>query len=236
MTFTILLFTKVFKTIAMKKFSMLALLLFLSLHVFAQHKKVKIITPYGKMILALSDETPAYRDNFIKLIKKHFYNGLLFHRVIKDFMIQGGDPDSKNARPGALLGNGDVGYTIPADFKPDLFHRKGALAAAREGDQVNPTRASSGCQFYIVQGKKYSSEQLDQIEAATGHHFTEAQRKVYETTGGTPWLDGSYTVFGQLIKGMDVLDKIASVPTDKNDRPLKNIPMRIRIIHKFLFF
>lgn len=203
---------------------------------FAQKRQVKIMTPYGKMILALSDETPAYRDNFIKLVKKHFYDELLFHRVIKNFMIQGGDPDSRNAKPGELLGNGDVGYTIPADFKTNLFHQKGALAAAREGDNVNPTKASSGCQFYIVQGKKYTSTQLDQIEARTGHHFTTEQRKVYETIGGTPFLDGNYTVFGQLIKGMDVLDKIAAVPTDANDRPEKDIPMKIRIVHKFLFF
>lgn len=220
----------------MKKIFIITLLMLIGFGVFAQHKKVKIITPYGKMVLELSDETPAYRDNFIKLVKKHFYDGLLFHRVIKDFMIQGGDPDSRNAKPGELLGNGDVGYTIPADFKTNLFHQKGALAAAREGDDVNPTKASSGCQFYIVQGKKYTSEQLDQIEARTGHHFTAEQRKVYETIGGTPFLDGNYTVFGQLIKGMDVLDKIAAVPTDANDRPKKDIPMKIRIVHKFLFF
>lgn len=203
---------------------------------FAQHKKVKITTPYGKMILALSDETPQYRDNFIKLVKNHFYDDLLFHRVIKAFMIQGGDPDSKNAKPGDLLGNGDVGYTIPADFHQDLFHRKGALASAREGDQVNPQKAGSGCQFYIVQGKKYTDEQLDQIEARTGYHFTAEQRQVYKTIGGTPFLDGNYTVFGQLIKGMDVLDKIASVPTDQNDRPKKDVRMKIRMYHKFLFF
>lgn len=220
----------------MKKFLILGLLLMFGYQSFAQHKKIKIITPYGKMILELSDETPAYRDNFIKLVKKHFYDGVLFHRVIKDFMIQGGDPDSKNAKPGELLGNGDVGYTLPADFKTNLFHQKGALAAAREGDDVNPTKASSGCQFYIVQGKKYTNKQLDEIEARTGHRFTKEQKEVYETIGGTPFLDGSYTVFGQLIKGMDVLDKIASVPTDANDRPKKNIPMKIRIVHKFLFF
>lgn len=220
----------------MKRLFITTLLVLTGFGVFAQHKKIKIITPYGKMILELSDETPAYRDNFIKLVKKHFYDGVLFHRVIKNFMIQGGDPDSKNAKAGQLLGNGDVGYTIPADFKTNLFHQKGALAAAREGDDVNPTKASSGCQFYIVQGKKYTSDQLDQIEARTGYHFTDEQRNVYETIGGTPFLDGNYTVFGQLIKGMDVLDKIASVPTDQNDRPKKDIPMKIRIVHKFLFF
>ncbi|TAN16378.1 MAG: peptidylprolyl isomerase [Chitinophagaceae bacterium] len=220
----------------MKKIFIIILIIATGYQAFAQHRKIKIITPYGKMILELSDETPAYRDNFIKLVKKHFYDGLLFHRVIKSFMIQGGDPNSRNAKPGELLGNGDVGYTIPAAFKADLFHQKGALAAAREGDDVNPAKASSGCQFYIVQGKKYTSEQLDQIEAGTGHHFTAEQKKIYETIGGTPFLDGSYTVFGQLIKGMDVLDKIASVPTDENDRPKRDVPMKIRMVHKFLFF
>lgn len=219
-----------------KKIFIATLIIATGYQAFSQHRKIKIITPYGKMILALSDETPAYRDNFIKLVKKHFYDGLLFHRVIKSFMIQGGDPDSRNAKPGELLGNGDVGYTIPATFKTDLFHQKGALAAAREGDDVNPAKASSGCQFYIVQGKKYTSGQLDQIETRTGHHFTAEQKKIYETIGGTPFLDGSYTVFGQLIKGMNVLDKIASAPTDENDRPKKDIPMKIRIVHKFLFF
>lgn len=219
-----------------KTFLLVAILAFVGFHAEAQHKKVKIITPYGKMIVALSDETPAYRDNFIKLVKKHFYDGLLFHRVIKDFMIQGGDPNSKNAKPGEMLGNGDVGYTIPASFKPDLFHRKGALAAARQGDNVNPQKASSGCQFYIVQGKKYTDQELDRIEAHTGHHFTNEERNIYKTIGGTPFLDGNYTVFGQLIKGMDVLDKIADVSTDNNDRPEKDVKMKIRLYRKFLLF
>jgi len=219
-----------------KQVLVFALLIFSGLQATAQHKKVKITTPYGKMIVALSDETPRYRDNFIKLVKKHFYDGLLFHRVIRDFMIQGGDPQSKGAKAGEMLGNGDVGYTIPAAFTNDLFHRKGALAAAREGDAVNPQKVSSGCQFYIVQGKKYTDAQLDQIERRTGHHFSEAQREIYKTVGGTPFLDGNYTVFGQLIKGMAVLDKIASVSTDPQDRPIKDVPMKIRLYHKFLFF
>jgi peptidyl-prolyl cis-trans isomerase B (cyclophilin B) len=219
-----------------KKLFIAGLLLVFCLQVSAQRKRVKITTPYGKMIIALSDETPRYRDNFIKLVKKHFYNGLLFHRVIKDFMIQGGDPQSKNAKPGEMLGNGNVGYTLPADFHPDLFHRKGALAAARDGDAVNPQKASSGCQFYIVQGKKYTDAQLDRIQERTGYHFSAAQRNLYKTVGGTPFLDGRYTVFGQLVKGMDVLDKIASVKTDANDRPQQNIKMKIRVVHKFLLF
>lgn len=219
-----------------KQLFVLSFVLALSFQLSAQHRKVKIKTPYGKMVFRLSDETPQHRDNFIKLVKKHFYDGLLFHRVIKDFMIQGGDPKSKDAKPGERLGNGNVGYTIPAEFRDDLFHKKGALAAAREPDFVNPQKASSGCQFYIVQGKKYTDEQLDMIEKRTGHHFTEKQRYMYKTIGGAPFLDGNYTVFGQLVKGMDVLDKVASQPTDNNDRPKKDVPMKIRIVHKFLFF
>lgn len=202
----------------------------------AQHRKIIIQTPYGRMIATLSDKTPAYRDNFVHLVRKHFYDGLLFHRVIHQFMIQGGDPDSRHAKPGQQLGNGDLGYTLPADFQPSLFHRKGALAAAREGDDVNPSKASSACQFYIVEGKTYTAAELDAIQARTGHPIPEAQRKVYETMGGTPWLDGNYTVFGQVIKGLNVIDSIAAVPTDGQDRPLRDIPMQIRLKHKFLFF
>ena len=214
----------------------LVILLGCSLQLSAQHRKIKIITPYGKMVFALSDQTPAHRNNFVKLVKKHFYDGTLFHRVIADFMIQGGDPNSKDAAPGTRLGNGGVGYTVPAEFRAELFHQKGALAMAREGDAVNPQRASSGCQFYIVQGKKYKDAELDQIQRRTGRTFTEQQRQVYKTIGGTPFLDGQYTVFGQLLEGMDVLDQIAAVTTDDNDRPKTDIPMKVRIVHKFLFF
>lgn len=175
-----------------KPFLIIFIVLALSFQVSAQHhRKVKIKTSYGKMILLLSDETPQHRNNFIKLIKDHFYDGLLFHRVIKDFMIQGGDPKSKNAKPGDQLGDGDVGYTIPPEFRKDLLHRKGALAAARQPDFLNPQKASSGCQFYIVQGKKYTDAELDQIEKRTGHQFTEHQLQVYKTIGGTPFLDGN---------------------------------------------
>ncbi len=212
------------------------LILITSIPVFAQHRKVKIKTPFGKMVFVLYDETPLHKDNFIKLAKKHFYDGLLFHRVIDSFMIQGGDPDSRDARAGTFLGNGDVGYTIPAEFRKDLFHQKGALAMAREGDNVNPQKASSGCQFYIVQGKKYTDKELDQIAARTGRDFTKKQREIYKTIGGTPFLDGAYTVFGQMTKGEAVLDQIAAVATDENDRPKKDIPMKVRIVHKFLFF
>lgn len=202
----------------------------------AQHRKVVIYTPYGRMTATLSDETPAYRDNFIHLVRKHFFDGLLFHRVIPHFMIQGGDPDSRHAKPGQELGNGNLGYTLPAEFRPDLFHRKGALAAARESDDVNPSKASSACQFYLVEGKTYSSAELDALKARTGHAIPAYQRKVYETTGGTPWLDGNYTVFGQVTKGLNVIDSIAAVPTDGHDRPLRDIPMRIRLKRKFFFF
>lgn len=223
----------------MNKFAPLTLLFLtaFTLNSLAQrkHREVKIITGYGTMTVLLSDETPHHRDNFIRLVKKHFYDGLLFHRVIKNFMIQGGDPDSKKAQPGAMLGNGDVGYTIPAEFRPDLFHRKGALAAARD---YNPAKASSGCQFYIVEGKKYTDEELDKIELTRlgGRKIPKEEREVYKTAGGTPWLDQNYTVFGQVVKGMDVIDQIAAVRTDANDRPLEDVKMKIRLVHKFLFF
>lgn len=197
------------------------------------HRKVKIITTYGTMVVQLSDETPHHRDNFIKLVKKHFYDSLLFHRVIKGFMIQGGDPDSRHAIPGQELGNGDVGYTIHAEFRPDLFHRKGALAAARDD---NPQKASSGCQFYIVEGKTYTDDELDQVEKKLNHKIPADQREIYKTSGGTPWLDQNYTVFGQVIKGMDVLDRIDRVETGASDRPKQDVRMKIRMVHKFLFF
>lgn len=201
----------------------------------AKNRKVKIITPYGTMIIRLYDQTPKHRDNFVKLVKAHFYDSTLFHRVINTFMIQGGDPDSKHAQPGAVLGNGDTNYTIPAEFQLDLFHAKGALAAARDD---NPAKASSGCQFYIVQGKKWTDEQLDNLEKTRlgGRKIPVDQREYYKRYGGTPQLDQSYTVFGQVVKGLDVIDKIATQQKDANDRPLTNVPMKIRIVHKFLFF
>jgi peptidyl-prolyl cis-trans isomerase B (cyclophilin B) len=201
----------------------------------AKNRKVKIITPYGTMVIKLYDQTPQHRDNFIKLVKAHFYDSTLFHRVINTFMIQGGDPQSKHAQPGAKLGNGDTDYTIPAEFQLDLFHAKGVLAAARDD---NPAKASSGCQFYIVQGKKWTDEQLDKLEATRlgGRKIPVDQREFYKRYGGTPQLDQSYTVFGQVVKGLDVIDKIATQKTDANDRPLTDIPMKIRLIHKFLFF
>ena len=237
--------------------------------------KVLIKTSLGDIKVALYNETPKHRDNFLKLVKEHYYDGVLFHRVIKDFMIQTGDGDSKNATIDAQLGAGDPGYTIPAEFVyPKFFHKCGALAAARTGDQVNPERRSSGSQFYIVTGKTYTAQELANMEQqmaqmameqlfyskASGHRgeiarmqnegdsaglmalqqklmaeaqkdyeqnpvkpLTEEQRKAYTTVGGTPHLDGQYTVFGEVLEGMDVVDKIQNVATGKNDRPTTDV-------------
>jgi cyclophilin family peptidyl-prolyl cis-trans isomerase len=243
-------------------------------------------TAYGNIRLKLYDETPKHRDNFIKLVKEHYYDSLLFHRVIKNFMIQGGDPDSRKAAPGQMLGNGGPGYTIPAEFNAKLYHKKGALAAAREGDNSNPSKESSGSQFYIVQGKIFTGEELTSMEARMNQSrtgdivrkfltkpentawrvkvdsltkakkseefnevynrileknkdevvklgkfkFSDISRKTYTTIGGAPHLDGNYTVFGEVLEGFDVIDKIAAVKTDKNDRPDKDIRMVIEFI------
>ena len=190
---------------------------------------VRIKTPYGDMLVELYDETPKHRDNFISLVEKGYYNGLLFHRVMRNFMIQGGDPDSRNAAKGQMLGSGGPGYTIPAEFNPNLIHLKGAVAAARRGDQVNPQRASSGSQFYIVQGRTFSDAELDKIEHDNHMKYTPEQREAYKTIGGTPFLDGQYTVFGKVTEGLEVIDKIAAQPTDRANRPLEDIPMEIEI-------
>ncbi len=192
-------------------------------------QKVKISTEYGDMIVLLYDDTPKHRDNFIKLTKEGYYNGTLFHRVIKDFMIQGGDPDSKNAKPGQRLGMGGPGYTIPAEFNPEHIHKKGALAAARKGDQMNPEKRSSGSQFYIVEGKKYSAPELNNMTKRTHAIYTPGQIKTYQTIGGTPFLDMQYTVFGEVIEGLDVIDKIASVKTGAGNRPVKDIRMTVTL-------
>ena len=244
---------------------------------------VLIETDFGSIKIKLYNETPLHRNNFLKLIGKHFYDSLLFHRVINTFMIQGGDPDSKHAAPQKMLGEGDVGYTIPAEFNQKLFHKRGVLAAARNGDDVNPLQASSGCQFYIVQGKVFSDSLLDLMEKRIMHmkaynnvvkkpenknvfakyiqfqqqglpdsmmmakknidmlteaelanipayKFSPEQRAAYKTIGGTPHLDGSYTVFGEVVEGMDVVDKIAAVQTDGMARPLVDVRMKISII------
>lgn len=236
----------------------------------------KIETEYGDMIFKLYDQTPLHKKNFKKLIEQNYFDGLLFHRVIEDFMIQGGDPDSRNAKPGEMLGNGGPGYTIPAEFVDTIFHKKGVIAAAREGDDVNPEMRSAGSQFYIVQGKVFSDEDIKKVENRinasrlnklitkyikeaedkayeTGgtidyqvivrearkkaekqfkkegmYKIPKDKRKIYQTIGGTPHLDGAYTVFGEVIEGLEVIDKIAAAETDENDRPLKDIKMTIK--------
>lgn len=247
---------------------------------------ILISTPYGDMKLKLFNETPKHRDNFIKLVREHFYDSLLFHRVIQDFMIQAGDPDSKHAEPAKFLGDGDLKYTIPAEFVPTLCHKKGMLCAARNGDDVNPEKASSACQFYIVQGKVRTEEDLisyekrinkpiiakikedilnkpentvlkekiatakkeqnndslmvyfksmnklvDEEYAKTPHYsFPPEHKTIYKTIGGTPHLDSQYTIFGEVIEGLDVIDKIAAVGKNKDDRPLIDIRMWVRVI------
>lgn len=186
-----------------------------------------IKTNKGDITIRLYDETPLHRDNFEKLVKEGFYTDLLFHRVIKSFMIQGGDPDSKGAAPGVQLGQGGPGYTIPAEIKPNLIHKKGALSAARLGDQMNPQRASSGSQFYLVQGQVYTEAQLKTFETNYGFKFTPQQIEAYTTVGGTPHLDNQYTVFGEVVEGLDVIDKIASVATAPGDRPLEDVKFTI---------
>lgn len=191
------------------------------------NRKVLIHTDFGDMTAILYDSTPRHRDNFITLASNHFFDSLLFHRVIKNFMIQGGDPDSRTADPTMQLGNGDIGYTIPAEFVDTLYHKKGALCAART---ENPEKASSGCQFYIVQGQVLTDEQLNMFEVRTGNKLTEKQRLTYKTIGGTPWLDHNYTVFGEVIEGLDVIDKIAATQTARGDRPLTDIRMTVTVI------
>lgn len=210
-----------------KKILLLSLLFLLTIQPHAQTKPETVVvfqTTKGVIKVKLYNETIMHRDNFIKLVSEGYYNGVLFHRVIKDFMIQTGDPQSKTATPGEELGNGGPDYTIPAEFYAPLYHKKGALAAARSGDNVNPNRESSGSQFYIVQGKKFTLDQLQSIENSKKHiPFTEDQKIAYTTLGGTPHLDYAYTVFGEVIEGLEVVDAIALAATDARNRPLENI-------------
>ncbi|MEE3383739.1 MAG: peptidylprolyl isomerase [Prevotella sp.] len=241
--------------------------------------KVKIQTMFGDIIVRLYDETPIHRDNFIKLVKEGYYDGTLFHRVIKDFMIQGGDPDSKGAPAGKMLGVGGPDYTLEAEIKEGLFHKRGALAAARQGDEVNPERRSSGSQFYIVWGQVYNEGQLRQFskqlkmqkvqsvfnqlvsehrdeimqmrrdrnraglqelqdklvaeaekQSADFAGLTEEQMKIYSTIGGTPHLDGQYTVFGEVEEGLDVVDMIQTTATGRGDRPVDDLEMKISVV------
>jgi peptidyl-prolyl cis-trans isomerase B (cyclophilin B) len=198
-------------------------------------KDVEMVTTKGTMIIRLSDSTPLHRDNFLKLVKQHYYDSILFHRVIKQFMIQAGDPDSKQAKPGQVLGNGSPGYTIPAEFRQGLFHKKGVIAAARMGDNVNPTKASSGSQFYIVQGKVFNDSTLSDVERnrLRGYKIPAAHRQVYTTLGGVPHLDQNYTVFGEVIQGLPVIDSIAAVPTALGDRPLEDVRiLSVRLVKR----
>lgn len=190
---------------------------------------VLIETSYGNMTAKLYNETPLHRDNFVKLVQEGFYDSLLFHRVINHFMIQGGDPLSRNAKYGQILGEGDLGYLIPAEFNPALYHKKGALAAARTGDDVNPQKQSSSCQFYIVQGQPGWSEPY---LARFGNKYTAEQKETYRTLGGTPHLDMAYTVFGEIVEGLEVIDRIAAVNTDQYDRPAVDVRMKITLIEK----
>ena len=191
---------------------------------------IKISTNRGDMVIRLYDETPAHRDNMIKLINEGYYDGQLFHRVINEFMVQGGDPHSVGAERGQRLGTGGPGYTIPAEINNYLFHKKGALAAARMGDQVNPEKESSGSQFYIVQGRIFTTGMLEQLQQNRSEPFTPEAIEAYTTLGGTPHLDGGYTVFGEVVEGIEVMEEIASLKTDANDRPLEDVVYHITII------
>lgn len=253
-----------------------------------EHSLILIETNKGDIKVKLYDETPQHRDNFMKLVHEETLNGTLFHRVIKEFMIQGGDPDSKGAEPGKMLGSGGLGYTIEAEIKRDLIHKKGALSAARQGDQVNPERRSSACQFYIVQGKTWTAEELEPferqrkslatqeetknffqdslnkayadrlealqesrdqmgirnlimevkptidsiVEAKGPYTYSEEEREIYATLGGAPHLDGAYTVFGEVVEGLDVVDSIAAMPTNNANRPLEDVVMNMRFVKK----
>jgi len=202
------------------------LIIFFSVQLMAQtsetETKVLIKTDYGNITVKLYNDTPMHRDNFIELVEKGWYNGSPFHRVMENFMIQGGG--NSNGQP-------DPGYTIPAEFRPNHIHTKGALAAARKPDQVNPNKESSGSQFYIVQGEPFNNQQLNSFSARTGFVYTEEQKQLYNTIGGTPHLDGGYTVFGEVVDGLEVVDKIAAVNTGKGNRPIEEITMTLEIVN-----
>ena len=221
----------------MKKILLTLIAAFITLNVLAQKNKVKIETEYGTIVMMLYDNTPKNTANMVKLAKEHYYDSTLFHRCIPEFVIQGGDPKSKQAKPGEALGEGDLGYTVPAEINDSDYHKRGALGVARDN---TPDKSGSACQFYIVVGKKFTDDELDKISKKTGRQFSASQREMYKTVGGTPHLDGNYTVFGEVLEGMDVVDKIAAQPRDRKDRPNKDIPMtKVRLMKKkkrFLFF
>lgn len=200
---------------------------------FAKEKSIKIETNYGVIILKLYDNTPLHTANLVKLCKEHYFDSTLFHRVIPSFVIQGGDPDSKHAGPEKQLGDGDLSYLVPAEINAVNYHKRGALGMARDN---NPEKKSSACQFYIVVGKVVTEEQLNTISAKTNRVFNAEQRKVYTTLGGTPFLDGNYTVFGEVTKGMEVVDTIAQLARNAADRPNVDVRMlKVRVLrNKFL--
>lgn len=216
----------------MKKY-LLLVLVFFTLGAIAKpkHSYVRIKTAKGECIVMLYNQTPKHRDNFLKLAKEGFYNGTLFHRVINEFMIQGGDPDSKTAAEGQQLGSGDLGYRVDAEFRDSLFHKKGILAAARDN---NPEKASSASQFYLVQGKLFTDEELDKTRMSrmNGRFIPDSQRAVYKTLGGTPHLDGNYTVYGEIVQGLTMVDTIAAVATSPTNRPVEDIRMDVTILKK----
>lgn len=201
-----------------------------------RRRDVEFVTTAGSIRLRLYDATPLHRDNFLRLVKSHYYDSILFHRVIQGFMIQSGDPNSRRAPAGQRLGTGGPGYTIPAEIKPELFHHKGVLAAARNGDDVNPERRSSASQFYIVQGKTWTDTQMDSLETVrVKRKITPEQRAVYRTTGGTPQLDNQYTVFGYVVQGQEVVDRIAVTPVNRQlgDRPVQDVRIvKARLVKK----
>lgn len=214
-----------------KQFTLALLLCSLAAIAKPQHHYVRVKTNKGECIIILYNQTPKHRDNFLKLAGEGFYNGTLFHRVIKEFMIQGGDPDSKTAKTGQTLGEGDLGYRVDAEFRDSLFHKKGVLAAARDD---NPEKASSASQFYIVQGKKWTDETLDELrkKRMNGREIPSSQREVYKNIGGSPHLDLNYTVYGEVVKGLDMVDAIAAVKTASADRPAEDIAMEVSVLKK----
>lgn len=213
------------------RYSLLLIFFCLALSSCFLSKKVKISvaeidTDYGKMEIELYERTAKHKENFIKLANEKFYEGVLFHRVIKDFMIQTGGYKAETDEPGSKMKAHETEYSIEAEFDTAYIHKKGALAAARLGDAVNPTKKSSGSQFYIVQGKKYTDNELDMMESRMRVKLTPKQRFYYTTVGGTPFLDGSYTVYGEVISGFEVIDSIASVKTNRGDRPLTDVKVK----------
>ena len=219
----------------MKKICIALILVACATVSFAKKSKntfVELNTTMGKIVVELYEDVPQHSENFLKLVKENFYDSVLFHRVIPQFMIQGGDPDSKRAMKGQMLGNGDVGYKVPAEFVfPKYFHKKGALAAARDG---NAEKASSGCQFYIVVGKTFTDDILTSMENQNNIKYTDEMKTVYKTVGGTPHLDNQYTVFGQCVEGQDIVDAIAVVPCDASSRPLEDVKIiSTRILKKW---